>query len=301
MSWLKEGARVAVTLAMLACAVLAARWLWNRYQASPWTRDGRVRADIVQVSPDVSGLVTEVLVHDNQPVRKGQVLFVLDLSRYQLALAQAEATVANQRAQLVEAEREDRRNRALGDLVAAETNQQGASRVEQLKAALKQAEVARDLARLNLERTTVSAAVDGSVTNLQLRPGDYLSAGRPAMALIDAATLHVDGYFEETKLERIHVGERAQVRLMGMNGDLLGHVESIAGGIEDRERGPSGDLLANVNPTFSWVRLAQRIPVRVVLDRVPPEVGLIVGRTATVTVLEPTPPPGSRHSGGPHA
>jgi multidrug resistance efflux pump len=284
---LKEGARVAVTLAVVACAVLAARWLWDRYQVAPWTRDGRVRADVVQVSPDVSGLVTEVRVRDNQPVRRGQVLFVLDRPRYQLALAQAESTVASQEAQLAEAEREDRRNRALGDLVAVETTQQGASRVDQLKAALQQAIANRDLARLNLERTTVRAAVDGSVTNLELRPGDYLTAGRPAMAVIDAATLHVDGYFEETKLERVHVGERAQVRLMGVQEDLFGRVESIAGGIEDRERGPSGDLLANVNPTFSWVRLAQRIPVRVVLDRVPPNIGLIVGRTATVTVLEP--------------
>jgi multidrug resistance efflux pump len=285
---LREGARVAVTLAVVVCAVFAGRALWNRYQVAPWTRDGRVRADIVQVSPDVSGLVTQVLVRDNQPVRRGQVLFVLDRPRYQLALDQAEATVASQRAQLAEAEREDRRNRALGDLVAAEATQQGASRVEQLKAALLQAIANRELARLNLERTTVRASVDGSVTNLELRPGDYLTAGRPAMALIDAATLHVDGYFEETKLERVHVGERVQVRLMGTHGDLYGRVESVAGGIEDRERGPSGDLLANVNPTFSWVRLAQRIPVRVVLDRIPPNIGLIVGRTATVTVLEPT-------------
>ena len=284
---LKEGARIAVTLAVVACAILAGRWLWNRYQVSPWTRDGRVRAEIVQVSPDVSGLVTEVLVRDNQPVRRGQVLFVLDRPRYQLALAQAEATIASQQAQLAEAEREDRRNRALGELVAAEATQQGASRVEQLKAALLQAIANRDLARLNLERTTVRAAVDGSVANLELRPGDYLTAGRPAMALIDAATVHVDGYFEETKLERVHVGERVLVRLMGTREDLSGRVESIAGGIEDRERGASGDLLANVNPTFSWVRLAQRIPVRLVLDHVPPDIGLIVGRTATVTVLEP--------------
>jgi multidrug resistance efflux pump len=292
MKGLREGARVAVTLAVAACAVVSARGLWERYHDEPWTRDGRVRADIVQVSPDVPGLVTEVLVRDNQPVRKGQVLFVLDRPRYQLALAQAEATIASQRSQLAEAEREDARNRALGDLVAAETTQQGASKVEQLKAALQQAEVNRNLAKLNLERTTVDASVDGTVANLQLRPGDYLTAGHPAMALIDAATLRVEGYFEETKLGRVHVGEPVQVQLMGVNGDLYGRVDSVAGGIEDRERGPSGDLLANVNPTFSWVRLAQRIPVRVVLDHVPPDVGLVIGRTATVTILEPRRPAG---------
>lgn len=300
MTWLREGARVAVTLAVLVGAALSAQWLWGRYHEDPWTRDGRVRADVVQVSPDVSGLVTEVRVHDNQPVRKGQVLFVLDRPRYQLALAQAETTIASQRAQLTEAEREDQRNRALGDLVAAEATQQGASKVEQLKAALQQAEVNRDLAKLNLERTTVSASVDGTVANLQLRPGDYLTAGHPAMALIDATTVRVEGYFEETKLGRVHVGERVQVKLMGVEGDLYGRVESIAGGIADRERGPSGDMLANVNPTFSWVRLAQRVPVRVVLDQIPPDVGLVVGRTATVTILEPKPPktPANALAGG---
>jgi multidrug resistance efflux pump len=289
MKWLREGARLAVTLAVVAGAAVSARGLWARYHDDPWTRDGRVRADVVQVSPDVPGLVTEVLVRDNQPVRKGQVLFVLDRPRFQLALAQAEATIASERAQLAEAEREDSRNRALGDLVAAETTQQGATKVEQLKAGLQQAEVNRDLAKLNLERTTVRASVDGTVANLQLRPGDYLTAGHSAMALIDAATLRVEGYFEETKLGRVHVGERVQVRLMGVNGDLYGRVDSVAGGIEDRERGPSGDMLANVNPTFNWVRLAQRIPVRVVLDKVPTDVGLVVGRTATVTILEPPP------------
>jgi multidrug resistance efflux pump len=289
MTYLKVAARVVVTLAVLACAVFAARWLWNYYRVEPWTRDGRVRAEVVQVAPDVSGLVTQVLVRDNQPVRKGQVLFQLDRPRYEIALAQAEAVIASQQSQLAEAEREDRRNHALGDLATTEAVQQGASKVEELKAALQQALVARDLARLNLERTTVRASVDGSVTNLELRPGDYLTPGRSALALIDAETLRVDGYFEETKLERIHVGDRVQIRLMGVNGDLYGRVDSVAGGIEDRERGPSGDLLANVNPTFSWVRLAQRIPVRVALDHVPANVGLIAGRTATVTVLAPEP------------
>jgi len=294
MNPLKNAARVAVTLAVLACAAFAARWLWTRYHDEPWTRDGRVRAEVVQVAPDVSGLVTQVLVRDNQPVRKGQVLFLLDRPRYEIALAQAEAAIVSQRSQLAEAEREDRRNHALGDLATTETVQQGASKVEELKAALQQGLVARDLARLNLERTTVTAPVDGSVTNLELRPGDYLTPGRSAMALIDAETLHVDGYFEETKLERIHVGDRVQIRLMGVNGELLGRVESVAGGIEDRERGPSGDLLANVNPTFNWVRLAQRIPVRVALDHIPANVGLIAGRTATVTVLAPAPAPSRR-------
>ena len=149
----------------------------------------------------------------------------------------------------------------------------------------------RDLARRNLERTTVTATVDGTVTNMELRPGDYAVAGKPLMALVDADSLHVDGYFEETKLDRVHVGDRAEVLLMGQSRPMFGRVESIAMGIADRERGLNGDLLANVNPTFNWVRLAQRIPVRIVLDEIPPDVHLVVGRTATVQIIEARPNP----------
>jgi RND family efflux transporter MFP subunit len=295
--------RVAVTGAFLAVAAFAGRWLWFHYRDDPWTRDGRVRADVVEVTPDVPGLVTRVAVRDDQPVRAGQVLFVIDQPRYALALRQAEAALANARAALAsaraavaEARREDQRNRALGDLVAVEAREQGATRLQQAQAVLAQAqaamalsEVGVDTARLNLARTTVTASVDGVVTDLQLRPGDYLSPGRPALALVDSGSLHVDGYFEETKLPRIHIGDKVSVRIMGEPDALAGHVQSIAAAIEDRERAPSANLLPNVNPTFSWVRLAQRIPVRVALDAAPANVRLIAGRTATVTVLEPAP------------
>lgn len=284
MKYLQSVARVAVTLALVVLAAFGARWMWLRNQATPWTRDGRVRADIVQITPDVSGLVTEVRVHDNQPVRRGDVLFVIDRPRFALALDQAEATIATDRAALAQAERENRRNHTLGDLVPAETVEQGAAKVEELRAALKQAEANRGVAALNLQRTEVTASVDGVVTNMEMRPGDYLSAGHAAMALVYGQSLHVDGYFEETKLPAIRIGDPARVTLMGVADPILGHVESIAGAVEDRERAPGGDLLANVNPTFSWVRLPQRIPVRIVIDRVPPGVRLIPGITATVVV-----------------
>jgi multidrug resistance efflux pump len=173
----------------------------------------------------------------------------------------------------------------LGDLVPAEVREQGATKVDQLKAALAQAAAASDTARLNLDRTEVRAPVDGWVTNLDLRPGAYATAGRPVFALVDRQSLHVQGYFEETKLGRIAVGAPVRVRLIGETQWLQGHVDSIAAGIEDRERSGSSNLLANVNPTFNWVRLAQRIPVRVQLDGVPPE-KLVAGRTATVEVIE---------------
>ncbi|WP_230480738.1 efflux RND transporter periplasmic adaptor subunit [Sphingomonas sp. Leaf21] len=282
---LRVGARVLVTLVVVALALFAARRLWAHYETEPWTRDGRVRADIVQVAPDVSGLVTDVLVRDNQPVTIGTPLFRVDTPRYRLAVSQAQAAVASQAAQLAQARREAQRNRALGDLVAGEVREQGNAKVVQLAAALDQARVALATARLNLARTEVRASVAGTVSNLDLRPGDYASAGHPEFAIIDRGSVHIIGYFEETKLPRVHVGDSVRVRLMGDDRDITGHVQSIAGGIEDRDRSAGANLLANVNPTFSWVRLAQRIPVRVAIDRLPAGETLVVGRTATVEIL----------------
>jgi RND family efflux transporter MFP subunit len=283
-------ARILVTAVLVVAAFFGLRWTWLQYEVEPWTRDGRLRADIVQVTPDVSGLVTGVMVHDNQAVKKGQVLLVLDQPRYQYALDQAEAALAVQKAALAEAEREDRRNHSLSQLVATELLEQGAARVDQLRASLNQAVANRNLAKLNLERTTVYAPVDGIVTNMELQPGDYVTAGRQAMALVYTASIRVEGYFEETKLPAIRVGDPARVWLMGADEPIRGHVESISGGIEDRELGASGTMLANVNPTFSWVRLPQRIPVRIALDKVPEHMRLVPGRTATVEVDSSAPP-----------
>jgi multidrug resistance efflux pump len=288
-------ARYVVTALAVGLAGLGGRWLWVHYNVDPWTRDGRVRADVVQVSPDVNGLVTEVRVKDGQVVRAGEVLFVIDRARYDLAKRQAEATVAADAASLTQAKREDRRNLALGALVTTEQGEEGSSKVAELTAQLQGAEVERDTARLNLERTTVRATVNGIVTNLELQPGDYASVGHQVLAIIDTDAIYVDGYFEETKLPLIRVGDRANVHIMGVNSTLQGSVETIAAGIEDRERSGSDEDLANVNPTFSWVRLAQRIPVRIKLDHVPASVRLIAGRTATVAIEVPhaRPPEGS--------
>ncbi len=179
----------------------------------------------------------------------------------------------------------NRRNIKLGTLASSETREQSDTRVQQLSAAVDQATAALNLARLNLSRTDVKATVNGSVTNLNLRPGDYFTPGRAALLLIDDDSFYIIGYFEETKLPRISVGDKVRVQLMGETHVIKGHVESIARGIEDRERTPDSDLLANVNPTFNWVRLAQRIPVRIHVDENPGHVRLIMGRTATVDVF----------------
>jgi RND family efflux transporter MFP subunit len=285
--WALLTGRVAVTLVVVGLAIAGGRWLWLHYNVEPWTRDGRIRADVVQVSPDVSGLVTEVRVKNDQTVAAGDILFVLDRPRYELALRQAETSVTSAEVGLAQARRESARNQGLKDLVTSEQVEEGQSKVDQLTAQLNAARVARDLAELNLERTTIRTPVNGVVTNFELQPGDYASAGRQVLALVAIDTIHVDGYFEETKLPRIRVGDRAVVHIMGVATGLGGEVESIAAGIEDRERTSSSSALANVNPSFSWVRLAQRIPVRIKLDTPVGGVRLIAGRTATVSIIEP--------------
>jgi multidrug resistance efflux pump len=230
--------------------------------------------------------VTRVEVANDQPIKQGQPLFCIDRERFELALRQANAVVAAQRVSLDQAKREADRNHGLGELVAVETTEQSDSKVAQGEAALTQALVARDLAALNLQRTVVLAPTDGYLSDLTIRAGDYVTAGRPVLALIDVHSLRIEGYFEETKLRGVRVGQEATVRLMGDGALLHGHVQSIAAGIEDRERGASSSLLPNVNPTFSWVRLAQRVPVRIGLDQVPSDVRLITGRTATVAIVE---------------
>ncbi|SDD76600.1 RND family efflux transporter, MFP subunit [Cupriavidus sp. YR651] len=277
---------VLVTLLAVICAVPVALHLWDYYKAAPWTRDGHVRADVVQISPDVSGLVTQVLVKDNAQVHRGQLLFIVDPDRFTLALRKAEATLAQKRATLAQARRELARNRALSAVVATEATEMTQARVDEGEAEAAQALAAVDVARLDLERSHVVAPVDGYLNDRLPRVGDYVVTGKPALSMVDKDALYVEGYFEETKLARIHVGDAVDVRLMGESTILHGVVQSLSAGIEDRDRSAGSNLLPNVNPTFNWVRLAQRIPVRVVLQDVPQEVRLISGRTASVWVRE---------------
>lgn len=284
MNSLKFIGRLIVTLAVVAAAVFVGRGLWGHYMDEPWTRDARLRADVVGLAPDVSGLVSEVLVTDNQVVKKGDILFRVDRARFSIALAQSEAALEGSKAALDQARRERERHERLGEAASLQQKEQAQTAEEQAEAAFRQATANRDLAALNLERSEIKATVNGTVSNLSLRPGDYVSAGTAKIALIDTDSLRVEGYFEETKLQRIHPGDKVSIHLMGHSQSLDGHVESIATGIEDRERTAGTGLLANINPTFSWVRLAQRVPVRISIDSVPDDVRLIAGLTATVEV-----------------
>jgi multidrug resistance efflux pump len=277
-------ARAGVTLATVAIACIVGWLLWQHYELEPWTRDGRVKANVIQLAPDVGGQVTKMNVHDNEAVKAGQVLFEIDRARYELALQQAEAAEQARRVELAQAQKEAQRNAQLGNLVATEVREQGNTHVDEIRAALAQAVANHATAKLNLDRTRVIAPANGYVTNLDLYSGGYVTAGRPVMALVDLDSFYVEGYFEETKLQHIHIGDTATVRLMGSKQVISGHVQSFAGGIVDRDRSTGTNLLPNINPTFNWVRLAQRIPVRIALDKVPADVRLVVGQTATVDV-----------------
>jgi len=279
--------RVLVTVVVVALAVSAGWLIWQNYFLTPWTRDGRVRANIVQIAPDVSGIVTEVLVKDNQAVKQGDVLLVIDPARYHLAVSQAEANVRGAASDLEQRQREfERRSQLTSSAISIETREQAAAAVREATAAYDQAMVQLDTARLNLERSEMRSTVDGSVTNLLVQAGEYAQPGRAMVAVLDSNSFYVAAYFEETKLPEIHLGDRASIRLMSSATPVEGHVDSVAPAIADRENTVGGDLIANINPTFSWVRLAQRVPVRIMIDRLPDDVRLISGMTATV-VVEP--------------
>jgi RND family efflux transporter MFP subunit len=277
--------RVLVTVVVVVVALAVGWQLWSYYMLEPWTRDGRVRADVVTVAADVSGLVSKVFVHDNEKVTKGQPLFEIDQRRFQYALEEAKASAGSRQINLDQAKRDLTRAHSLTSVaVTVQQVEQAQQAVDVAQANLDDANASLDVAKLNLERSTVVAPVNGVVTNFDLLPGRYVNAGAPIFALIDSDSFRIEGYFEETKLRRIHIGEDASVKLIGDSRVLSGHVESIASGIEDQNRSTSSELLAAVNPTFSWVRLAQRIPVRIKLDSIPPDLLLVSGRTATVSI-----------------
>jgi RND family efflux transporter MFP subunit len=276
--------RVAVTTIVVIIAACVFYKLWMHYEVEPWTRDGRVKANVVQIAPDVSGQITKVYVRDNTHVTIGQPLFEIDSTRFTLALQQAKAAEQSQRTALKQAMRQADRNVRLQEAVAKETTEESQTHVEQLRAALDQAIAARELAALNLSRTQVVSPVNGVVTNLDLQPGAYATSAHAVMALIDSDSFYVEGYFEETKLPGIHLNDPVTVQLMGQSTLIPGHVDSFSEGVADRDRSVASNLLPNINPTFNWVRLAQRIPVRIKLGTIPNDIRLISGQTATVIV-----------------
>lgn len=272
------------TLLVLALAIWIGRTLWEHYMNTPWTRDGRVRADIINVAADVNGYVVGVPVKDNQLVKKGDVLLEIDPEHYEIMVKQAQSLVASRKATWEMRKVNAYRRADMDSLVISRENRDDASNIADSALADYQHALAQlDAAQLNLKRTKVLATVDGYVTNLNVHRGDYARVGDPKMAVIDQDSFWVYGFFEETKLPHIRVGDKADLQMM--SGEVLkGHVESISRGIYDRDNPESRELVADVNPTFNWVRLAQRVPVRIHIDEIPDGFLLAAGTTCTVIV-----------------
>jgi len=352
--------RYLVTGAVVLLAVLVLLWKYWDYVVNPWTRDGHVRADVIQVTPRVTGPIVELSIEDNQFVNAGDLLFRIDPRTFETDLARAraqldetgdsvlalekqvdaaraavevargniqraqsqlvgyDATIARDKAEyerqkdLLPKKATSRRAleaaqasyevslqqklsaeaqliQARANLVEAEADlaeteaKLGAIGDEnpQVRAAL----AAVRQAELNLEFTEIRAPADGFVTNLDLRLGTQAVANQPALALVDVSSFRVEGYFRETRIGRIHTGDHAVITLMTYpDTPLTGYVDSVGWGIAQEDGSTGESLLPNVSPTFEWIRLAQRIPVRIQLTDVPEEVKLRVGTTGSVMV-----------------
>ncbi len=359
-----KSARVTLTLVVVAIAVILVLLRYRHYLNNPWTRDGMVRAQVVQITSRVTGPIVNLPVVDNQFVKKSEVLFEIDPRTFRADLDQARAKLDSTRDRIkslekqVEASRaavsesESRIKQANSTIRGYAANKEDAistfNRVKasaekravsqrdldnarskmhiavaqyeraeesliEANASLRQAEAelsksvaelgasgdenaqlraaqaAVDEARLDLEFTRVVAPVDGYVTNLDLRLGSQAVANQPALALVDAHSFWVHGFFRETVVGDIEPGDRAIVTLMSYpDTPLEGKVDSIGWGIAQKDGSTGEDLLPNISPTFEWIRLAQRVPVRVHLENVPDHVKLRVGTTASVLVLKGT-------------
>lgn len=278
--------RVGITLLVVAVAIIAGSWVWNHYLYSPWTRDGRIRADVITIAPDVSGWVTQLNVTNNQAVKQGDPIFAIDDTRYQAALAEAEAQVAQKKIAWDLAKHKFDRREQLTDRQAISEEDLETYRLntESAKASYQLAEAELKTARIDLKRTRVVAPEDGTISNLHLRQGNYVNKGAAVLSLVRRDSFYVTGYFEETKLQLVHIGQKARITLMGGDRMLTGKVVSIARGIADTNTSSNDQMLPQVQQAFNWVRLAQRIPVDITLDSVPDGVHLSAGMTVSINL-----------------
>ncbi|MBK0486617.1 HlyD family secretion protein [Klebsiella aerogenes] len=287
------------TLIIAACAIIAAWLVWNYYTQSPWTRDGKIRAEQVGITPQVSGSILQLNVKDNQLVNAGDVLFRIDDTPYRIAVLNAQAQLAKAKAELAKAKAEQtkaasdvtRRRSLSQNFISAEDMETvntalntANTTYEAAKAVVGVAQAALEHAQWQLTQTVVKAPVDGWITNLSTRVGDYASVGHPVFALVDSHSFYVLGYFEETKLRHIREGDSAQVVLYSSKQTLHGHVSSIGRAIVDQSVEGGSALVANIKPNIPWVRLAQRVPVRIEFDKLPADVTLVSGTTCTVSI-----------------
>jgi multidrug resistance efflux pump len=279
--------RYVATGVLVVAALVAARHGWRIYMTSPWTRDGMVRVQVANVAPQISGQIVEVRTHDNAHVHKGDVLYVIEKFDFEVALDNAKATILTREADLAVKEAENARRKALSTLsTSIEEKQQFDGNAKMAEAALASAKAGLAQAEINLQRTEVRSPVDGYVTNLLMRVGDFAQTGTSNLSVIDEHSYWIDAYFEETKLAGIHVGDPVEATLLGFQAPINGKIESITSGISAANAARSTQGLPNVDPIFTWVRLAQRIPVRIKIEQIPPEIPLVAGMTSSVSVVE---------------
>src|SRR5271154_4388250 len=264
--------RIVVSLVAVTAAVVVGWWLWDFYTLSPWTRDARVQANIVEVAPDVSGLITTI--------------DVIDQKRFVLAIDEAQANVTQSQATLKLARDDADRNATVMErdwgAISAQVAETSRAKASEAAAALQLAQAQLATAQLNLERSTVRSPVNGFVTNLTATVGDYATRGTGVLALVDSDSFYVYAYFMETKLPAIKIGSEAEVRLMAGGVVLRGKVQGLSRAIANPTA--AGGLLASVDPSFEWIRLAQRIPVRIAFEKARVGVELVAGMSATVVV-----------------
>ena len=281
--------RVALTLAIATIATVAGIQLWRHYVLSPWTRDGRVVANSVTVAAEVSGRIVSIRVAENQYVKKGEVLFTIDQATFEAALDNAKATVASTQATMEMRSSNAARGHKLTRLsISAEALEDLDLQAKATEANYQQALAVCENAQINFDRTVVYAPVNGYVTNLVLDVGDYADAGKPVLAVVDQDSFRVEAYLEETKLNFVKVGDLAVVTPLSGAPPIKGEVDSIARGIGDTQNPTGSNLLQNVNAVFEWVRLAQRIPVRIKLINVAKDTILSSGMTVTVSIIQET-------------
>jgi RND family efflux transporter MFP subunit len=277
--------KTAATLLILVPAVAAALVIWDSYVTAPWTRDGSVRVQVARIAPQVSGQITEVRVVDNQYVHQGDVLYVIDPFDFQVALDTDKAQLRQKAADLQVRRMQSERRQHLNDLATTPEEQQlYAGNAIQAQAAFDAAQQQVAQADINVKRTQVRSPVNGYVTNLLMRVGDYAQAGTSTISVIDADSYWIDGYFEETKMAHVCVGDRVEAALMGYRDPIVGRVQTVTRGISVSNAAPSTQGLPSVDPVYTWIRLAQRVPVRIQITDVPAGITLVSGMTTTVTI-----------------
>jgi multidrug resistance efflux pump len=293
---------VLATLAVVALAALLGWAAWQYYMGTPWTRDGTVRAYVVKVAPEVAGEIVSLPIADNQFVHKGDLLMLIDPRNYSIAIRQAQAAAEQAQAVADNARAEMIRREKLTDIaVTMEERQTYISQATTAEATYQSALANLEQARINYKRTQVRSPVNGYVTNLSAQLGNYADVGSLQLSLVNSDSYWVDAYFEETALSRIREGDAATIKLMGYTPLLRGRVQGLARGIDVPNAAPDASGLASVNPIFTFVRLAQRVPVRVHIDEVPEGVNLVAGMTATVQIepYKAPPPPAPAPASGP--